>query len=117
MIPRALYAYGIGFTISVVIGFVVWSTIKKRLSSVLNYLFPDEEVWRFWEQVIGLSIVLAAVSAGIGFSYAKEAQTDKLVLIWNFMDHLQRPLERILNVFLFAFVPLIFAYVIVVKRK
>ncbi len=114
---RVLYAYGLGLLMSVAIGLSVWSMIKGKLSSVLNHLFPDKEIWRFWEQLIGLSIVLVTISAGIKFSYSKEAETDKLMLIWNFMNHVQGSLEGILNVFLFAFVPLLLAYVIVVKKK
>lgn len=117
MIPKVLYAYGAGLAVSVLIGLAFWSMIKGKLSSVLRDLFPNEEVWRFWEQLIGLSIVLVTVSRGIGYSYAEKALTDKLVLLWDFMDHIQGPLEGILTVSLSAFVPLLFAYVLVVRRK
>ena len=116
-IPRVLYAYGAGLVISILIGLGFWSIIKGRLSSVLRDLFPHEEVWKFWEQLIGLSIILVTVSRGIGFSYSENALADGLILLWSFMNHIQGPLEGILYVSLSAFVPLLFAYVIVVKRK
>ncbi|MBI2495279.1 MAG: hypothetical protein HYY90_00850 [Candidatus Omnitrophica bacterium] len=115
--PRVLCAYGVGLVISLMAGIGVWCMIQGKLSSVLHRLFPDEEVWRFWEQLIGLSIALTTVSAGIGFSYTEKAQSDPLILTWNFMDHIQKPLEGILGVFLFTFVPLLFAYVIVVRKQ
>lgn len=115
-IPQILYVYGAGLAISVLIGLGFWSMIKRGLSSVLRDLFPHEEVWKFWERLIGLSIILVTVSNGIGFSYSENALTDKLLLLWSLMDHIQGPLEGILCVSLGAFVPLLFAYVLVVKR-
>jgi hypothetical protein len=114
---RVLCAYGVGLAISVLIGVGVWALLKARLSDALRDLFPHEEVRKFWEQLVGISIMLATVSAGIGFYYSEKAQTDRLVLLWNFMDHIQDPLEAILKVFLCAFVPLLLAYVYVIRRK
>jgi hypothetical protein len=115
--PVVLWAYGAGLMISVLIGLGLWSMIKGRLAALLRSAFPDEEVWRFWHQLVGLSIVLATVSKGIDFSYHEKSMTDNLVLLWNFVDHIQGSLEGVLSVFLFAFVPLLFAYVLVIRRQ
>jgi hypothetical protein len=108
-----LYLTGAG--IALLFGIAIAVILRSGLSALLSSLFTEASVRRFWSRIIYTMILLASVSGAMSVTYPDEAKTDRLILIWSFMNQMEGMGFRLLWTLLILFSVLLFSYAF--KRK
>lgn len=100
---NVLLVYAAGLAVSLVAGIIIFSLLKPGISALSERLMDDPASRIFWKRTIGTVILLAVLSGALSVTYPEEAASDRLVMLFAFMDQMETMGLRLLITLLVVF--------------
>jgi len=100
---NVLSVFAAGLAVSLIVGIIIFLLLKPGISALSERMTGDAASLAFWKRSIGTVIILAAVSGALAVSYPEEAASDRLVMLFAFMDQMEAMGLRLLITLLVVF--------------
>jgi len=100
---NVLLVYAAGVGVSLIAGICIYLFLKPGIGALTERLADDPAAGAFWKRTICTVIILATVSGALSITYPEEAASDRLVMLFAFMDQMETMGLRLLISLLVVF--------------
>ncbi|MBN1883219.1 MAG: hypothetical protein JW885_13715 [Deltaproteobacteria bacterium] len=100
---NVLLVFAAGLAVSLVVGISIILLLKSGINASTERLTDNPAAGTFWKRTIGTVIILAAVSGALSVAYPEEAASDRLIMLFAFMDQMETIGLRLLITLLVVF--------------
>ena len=111
-LPVPISVYCFSLLLGVASPLLIFFMLRPALKHFLASIFADRKIELFWQQVILLVLLLAALSAAVRYRPDVALLVDAVALTFSLADSVQSILEMLLYAVFALFLPLLATYTV-----
>ena len=111
-LPVPISVYCFSLLLGVAAPLLIFFMLRPALKQFLASIFADAKIEAFWQQLILLVLLLAALSAAVRYRPDTALLADTVALTFSLADSVQSILEMLLYAVFALFLPLLATYTV-----
>jgi hypothetical protein len=112
LLPVPISVYCFSLVLGIAAPLLIFLMLRPALKHFLASMFADPRIEAFWQQVILLVMLLAALSAAVRYRPDVALLVDAVALTFSLADSVQSILEMLLYAVFALFLPLLATYTV-----